>query len=201
PRTAPPDKPSPYRRMIRIFSVLAIANAIGLIASFAFGWVSKLTGARLDPESNYYIIHFLCGLFTAVCTLLVHCLIFTYFLGTGRWVKEVTIAYDLPDEPLHKTTRELKRKTFPPALFAMLFTIATSAAGAGVQLQDWTWHVHFGLAVLAIAVNFWAYAVEYRALRRNEEILAAVYVEVDCVRAERGLPSNEEALRMQGTER
>jgi hypothetical protein len=183
--------------MIRIFSVLASANAIGFIASFTFGWVSFATKSRFDPDSSTYMIHFLCGLFTAVCTLLVHCLIFTYFLGTGRWVKEVTLAYDLPDEPLHKTTRELKRKTFPPALFAMLGTIATAAAGAGVQLQDWTWHVHFGLATLAIILNGWAYVVEFRALRRNDEILAAVYVEVDRVRAERGLPSNAEALRME----
>src|SRR5262249_15685075 len=106
--------------MIRIFSVLAAVNFSGLIASFTVGWMSKLRGSRCNPDDQPFLVHFLCGLFTAITTLLVHGLIFTYFLGTGRWVKEVTLAYDLPDEPLHKTTRELKRKTFPPALFAML---------------------------------------------------------------------------------
>ena len=47
------------------------------------------------------------------------CLIFIYFLGTGRWVKEVAIGYKIPDDPLPKLTRELKRKAFPAALFAM----------------------------------------------------------------------------------
>jgi len=181
--------------MVRIFSVLAVANGIGLIASFTFGWVSKFRGALLNPDDSMFLVHFLCGLFTAVATLLVHCLIFTYFLGTGRWVREVSLAYDLPDAPLYKTTRELKRQTFPPALFAMLSTMAAAATGAGKQLQDWPWQVHFALALGAIAVNFWAYWVEWRSLRKNEGILAQVYCEVDRVRAERGLPPNEQALK------
>lgn len=183
--------------MIRIFSVLAIANGIGLTLSFTFGMISMNRGSLNDPADNTFLIHFLCGLFTAVATLLVHCMIFTYFLGTGRWVKEVTLAYDLPDAPLHKTTRELKRKTFPPALFAMLGTIATAAAGGGRQLQDWPYQIHFILAICAILLNGWAYWVEIRSLRTNERILATVYEEVERVRKERGLPSSEEALRME----
>jgi len=181
--------------MTRIFSVLAAVNFISLIASFAVGWASKLSHSRYSPDDPTFLIHFLCGLFAAIATLLVHCLIFTYFLGTGRWVKEVTLAYDMPDAPLHKTTRELKRKTFPPALFAMLGTIATSAAGAGVQLQDWSWLVHFALACVAVGLNVWAYVVEWRNLKLNEGILAATYREVDRIRSERGLPPNDVALR------
>ena len=82
--------------------------------------------SRDDPT---WMIHFYLGLFSEVGTLLVHCLIFTYFLGTGRWVKEVGLAYDLPDDPLPRLTRALKRRTFPVALAAMLVAIAT----AGVQ--------------------------------------------------------------------
>lgn len=181
--------------MIRIFSVLAVANAIGLLGSFALGWVSKSRGAMMNPDDSVFMLHFLCGLFTAVATLLVHCLIFTYFLGTGRWVREVSLAYDLPDAPLYKTTRELKRQTFPPALFAMLSTMAAAAAGAGRQLQDWPWQIHFGLAVIAILINFGAYWIEWRSLRINDGILKQVYREVDRVRAERGLPPNEQALK------
>ena len=187
--------------MIRIFSVLAIANAIGLALSFGFGLASMMRGSLTNSADQTFMVHFLCGLFTAVATLLVHCLIFTYFLGTGRWVREVSIAYDLPDSPLYKTTRTLKRKTFPPALFAMLGTIATSAAGAGRQLQDWPYQVHFVGAFVAIGLNLWAYWVEWRSLKLNEQILLDVYREVDRVRAERGLPSNEEALRMEAEAR
>src|SRR5262249_11056684 len=124
-------------RMIRIFSVLAAANALGLLLSFAFGLASMLRGGLENKSDLIFNLHFLCGLFSGVVTLLVHCMIFPYFLGTGRWVKEVTLAYDLPDAPLHKTTRELKRKTFPPALFAMLSVMAAAFAGGGRMLQGW----------------------------------------------------------------
>ena len=183
--------------MIRIFTVLAMANALGLIASFALGWVSKSNGGYRNADNDLFLAHFLCGLFAAITTLLVHCLILTYNLGTGRWVREVTVVYGLPDAPLYKATRDLKRATTPLALCAMLGTIAAAVAGAGVQLQSWNWLVHLTGACLAIGLNGWAYVVEMRGLRKTEAILRAVYAEVDRVRAERGLPTNDEALRQE----
>lgn len=180
--------------MTRIFTTLASINALALVASFLVGVVSKLRDAAAQAQDPVYLLHFSLGLFTAIMTLLVHCLIFTYFLGTGRWVKEVGLAYQLPDQPLPKLTRELKRQTFPPALIAMLVTIATAAAGAGAQLQEWPWGVHAGLAVLTLAVNGWAFRVEYRNVTTNAGIIEDVLREVDRIRAERGLPSNAEAL-------
>jgi NhaP-type Na+/H+ or K+/H+ antiporter len=181
--------------MTRIFLTLASANALALFLAFALGCWSKLTGGLHTDASSVYLLHFLVGLFTAVGTLLTHCLIFTYFLGTGRWVKEVTLAYDLPDEPWHKRTRDLKRLTFPPALAAMLVTIATAAGGAGAQMQAWPWQVHFGLALAALVINLWAFRLEYRNVTENAGILDAVFREVDRIRAEKGLPPSEEALR------
>src|SRR5436305_2548323 len=136
--------------MTRIFTLLAGVNGLLLILSFILGAISKLRDGLHHPVDPIFWYHFLAGLSAALVTLLVHCLIFTYFLGTGRWVKEVGLAYDLPDADLPRTTRELKRATFPPALFAMLITIATSAAGAGAQLQEWHWTVHFTLALLTL---------------------------------------------------
>jgi hypothetical protein len=181
--------------MTRIFLTLALTNALALGVTFALGCWSKLTAGLQDTASPAYLLHFLFGLFTAVGTLLTHCLIFTYFLGTGRWVKEVTLAYDLPDSPWHLRTRELKRTTFPPALAAMLITIATAAGGAGAQLQAWPWQVHFTLGLATLVINVWAFRLEYRHVTENAGVLEAVLREVDRVRAERGLPPNEVALR------
>src|SRR6266403_222942 len=109
--------------MTRIFPVLATLNGLMLAVGYLLGVLSKLRDGVHNPSDQTFWYHFLFGLSAAILTLLVHCLIFTYFLGTGRWVKEVKIAYDLPDEPWPKLTRELKRRTFPPALAAMLITI------------------------------------------------------------------------------
>src|SRR5436190_13445847 len=180
--------------MTRIFTTLATIDAVLLLSGFGVGVVSKL-------GFSVYLVHFWLGLSAVLVTLLVHCLIFTYFLGTGRWVKEVALAYRLPDEPLPRLTRELKRQTFPPALFAMLIAIATAAAGTAAQLGDWPWPVHAALASLTLLINLWAFAVEYRNVRTNAGVIERVLDEVDRIRAERGLPSNREALLEEGVDR
>ena len=165
-----------------------------MLASIGVGFWSFF---ERDPaaKNSIFLLHFWIGLTTAIGILLVHCLVFTYFLGTGRWVKEVTLAYDMPDVPYHKETRELKRSTFPPALLAMLVAIATAFAGAGAQLQEWTWHVHAGLAFLTLVVNLLAFRIEHRNLGRNVRVIQGVLEEVDRLRAARGLQPNAEALQ------
>jgi hypothetical protein len=181
--------------MRNLFAILAGLNLTSLAIAFGVGLFSWLTGGL---GNGRYIAHFYCGLFAVIMNLAVHSIIFIYFLGTGRWVKEVAIAYDMPDVPLPKLTRELKRKVFPAALFAMLIPIATAAAGAGVQLQHWPWFAHGSLALITILINVWAYRVEYQTICTNSGVLDDVLREVDRIRAERGLPSNAEALQQEG---
>jgi hypothetical protein len=183
--------------MNRILIHLTAFNLVALTATFAVGWLSFFRGSLLRADDNTYLLHVFLGLLAGTTTLGVHCLIFIYFLGTGRWVKEVALAYRMPDDPLPKTTRELKRKAFPPALAAMLVVIAASAAGAGRATQEWHWAIHATLAVLTLVVNVWAFFVEYRCVTINAGVIDAVMREVDRIRAERGLPSNAEALREQ----
>jgi hypothetical protein len=179
--------------MTRTFAVLAALVTLLLLATIGVGLWHFVTE---DPvrKADIFIIHFVLGLCTAIGVLLVHCIIFTYFLGTGRWVKEVTLAYRLPDAPLHKTTRELKRSTFPPALFSMLIAIAAAAAGAGAQLQAWHWSIHATLAFATLLVNLWAFGVEYRNVTTNATVILEVLAEVDRRRAAEGLNSNAAAL-------
>src|SRR5437870_8296901 len=138
--------------MTRTFAVLAVLVTLAMLATIGVGFYSFSLDRAEDPQyhNQVYIVHFYLGLATAMGILLIHCLIFTYFLGTGRWVKEVGLAFELPDTGLPRLTRELKRGTFPPALAAMLVGIATAAAGAGAQLQEWPWLVHASLAFLTL---------------------------------------------------
>ena len=106
--------------MKQILAVLAPVNWLALLTAFGVGLASQATGGLRSADGSIYLLHFTLGLFSVLFALGVHCLIFIYFLGTGRWVKEVALAYGIPDAPLPKLTRELKRRTFPPALFAML---------------------------------------------------------------------------------
>src|SRR5262249_23472326 len=151
-----------------------------------------------DPtDTVVFDLHFYVGLFAVLCTLAVHCLIFIYFLGTGRWVKEVALAYGMPDAPLPRLTRDLKRRTFPLALAAMLVTIAAAAAGRAAQILQWPWGYHLALAAATLLVNGWAFVVEYRNVAVNGGLIDLVMRDVDRIRAERGLPPNAEALRQE----
>src|SRR3989442_10644823 len=182
--------------MTRVFTVLAVVDTLLLFLSYGLGVASKFEAGVKTGHPTFWF-HFLLGLSAAMFTLLVHCLIFTYFLGTGRWVKEVKLAYDLPDAPLPRLTRDLKRRVFPPALLAMLTAIATGAAGAAAQVQVWRWEIHATLATITLLVNLWVFRLEFHCLQTNVRVLNDVMREVDRLRTERGLPTNAEALQQQ----
>jgi hypothetical protein len=183
--------------MTPILARLSAFNFFLLLVTFLAGTTSFLRGGKTNPEDPTYLLHVWLGLASVTTTLGLHCLVFIYFLGTGRWVKEVALAYKIPDDPLPKLTRDLKRRTFPPALLAMLVPIAAAAAGAGAATQRWPWPLHASLAVLVLLVNFWAFRVEIRSVTVNTALIDEVMRQVERIRAERGLPSNEEALRQQ----
>jgi hypothetical protein len=184
--------------MTRILVNLTALNLVALTATFGIGWLSFLSGGRANEADPTYTLHIYLALISVTTTLGLHCLVFIYFLGTGRWVKEVSLAYGLTDyHPLPTLTRELKRRAFPAALFAMLVPIGASAAGAGVATLTWPWLYHALLAVATLGVNVWAFFVEFDCVRRNGAVIDGTMREVDRVRAERGLPTNAEALREQ----
>lgn len=188
--------PSPKNRidMTRTFVSLALLVTLLMSAAIGVGTWSFFLKIHDRRDDGLFILHFWLGLGTALAVLLVHCIIFTYFLGTGRWVKEVSIAYRLPDDPFYKETRTLKRRAFPAALSAMLIAIATAAAGAGAQLQGWHWSFHAAGATLTLLINLWAFVVEYQTVARNALVMEAVLDEVDRRRLEQGLESNAAAL-------
>jgi hypothetical protein len=183
--------------MTKILAQLSAINFLGLLAACALGMLNWLVPAHPEWAYTVSMLHVTVSLLFAISTLLVHSLIFIYFLGTGRWVKEVALAYKLPDQPLPKLTRELKRLTFPPALAAMLVVIATAAAGMGAFMREWPWPIHATLACLTLVVNAWAFVIESRAVTVNAGVIDDVMDEVNRIRAEHGLPTNEEALHQE----
>ncbi len=183
--------------MTLILTRLSIVNLLALATTFGVGLLSWSRQSLRHPADPTYEWHFYLGLFTVLSTLALHCLVFIYFLGTGRWVKEVALAYGIPDTPLPRLTRDLKRRTFPVALLAMLVPIATAAAGAGASRGEWPWQIHLTLASITLLVNLWAFTIERRNVQINSGILDDVLREVDRIRLAAGLPSNAEELNRQ----
>jgi hypothetical protein len=182
--------------MTRLFRVVAILTIVLLLATFGSGVYSWLREGS-SSSTNVYLVHFVLGLTTALTALFVHCLALTYFLGTGRWVKEVCFAYGIPDGNYPKMTRDIKRRNTPRVIAAMLVTIAAAAAGMAAQQQAWPGWIHLTLACVSVALNLYVFWVELGNMQLNARILDAVSTEAERIRADQGLPSSEEALREQ----
>ena len=177
--------------MPRIFIGLASLNAVALLLTFAVGLFSdgrsnlEAEGSATDAQ-ELFTVHLLAGLATAVLTLLVHSMAYTYFMGTARWVHEVVVAYSLP-ESIYAQASALKSRTFLFVLVSMLLVITTAVCGAACDTGFIESTSHLTLAIAAIGFNFWSYVVEYRSIQANGSLLERVLSDVRGIRHEYGL--------------
>jgi hypothetical protein len=142
-----------------------------------------------DPEVNRRIgTHLLIGLGALTSATMVHALLFTYFMGTGRWIEETSHAYSLSDA-WYRHNQRIKYGILPGIFIGFLLLVATGALGAvadpattaslqkTVNINDSTWIVN-------IIINM----TQYFAITKNSAIVEGVLAEVRRIRLEKGLP-------------
>lgn len=183
--------------MPRIFLTLAILSTLVLIAVFLMGLGIGDPTARDAAVQRLVSYHVLAGVSGLVFTSLVHALVLTYFMGTGRWMEETITAYSLPDDRLRES-RALKYRTIPALFGAFVLLLIAGAFGSAadpashVGFDSWLGMsastVHFLSVVIALSVNLMVMLWEYAAISRNAELIAEVLAEVRRMRSERGLP-------------
>ncbi|MDB5385522.1 MAG: hypothetical protein JWM11_1168 [Planctomycetaceae bacterium] len=180
--------------MTRIFLTLAIFAALATAATFALG---MSIGDATQRESQTIVgYHLLAGLGSLIFTSLVHSVVLTYFMGTGRWLEETTTAYRLSWD-YYNETKTLKYRTIPLMMVCFLLLIATGALGAAADpasRMDFRgfWgltggQIHMTAALITWGVNLGVNVYQYQALDRNGEIIEAVMGEVRRIRSEHGL--------------
>ena len=113
--------------------------------------------------------HFLWGFFTTFLVTLGQSMTMFYFIGTGKQVKDL-VANDSMAHDFIQRTKRFKARVFPPALWAMLLTMAAMIIGGGVHTKVIPTFVHTVLAAGAlyfILVAFWReakYMIEHSVL-------------------------------------
>jgi hypothetical protein len=169
--------------MHRIFLALAVTVGTLLVATLFLGFlVPSGQGGMLHD------LHFLMGLITVLMTLLVHSIVFTYFLGTGKWVKEVVRVYQLPAW-VESQAMKNKRRLFPFEFACMMLIGATAWLGAAADTRrdlnatyaQW----HLGVAAATLAFNLGAFAVEYASIVAQARLLLEVKDQADRLREAR----------------
>ncbi len=183
--------------MKRIFLTLASVSTLLLCISLLLGL--QIGDARtVDPAVQQTVTrHMLTALAALVFAALVHALVLTYFMGTGRWMEETCGAYHLPQDWREECNR-LKYRSLPGMVTCIVLLVLTGAFGAAsdpaspVQFQGWFGlsgaTVHFLIASATLIANMYVNVLEFQALNRNSELVDEVLAEVRRMRTERGLP-------------
>jgi hypothetical protein len=96
-----------------------------------------------------------------------------YFIGTGKQVKDLVANYSEGKEFINRTKR-FKARAFPPATWAILFTMATMILGGGVDTRVLPSLVHSGLATIALYYNLVAFVKEAKCMIEHNMLMEEV---------------------------
>jgi hypothetical protein len=153
--------------MVPLFLGLTLANLICLITAAVMGYVTALSNPILGQW------HMLAGVLSAMVCVAVHCIVFTYFIATAKWVQHAVEVKRL-DPHLTAPTRSFKAQAFPAALSAMAMVFLTAVLGAAVDNYGLSRSWHHALAISAIAANLAAALIEFAAIRRNAHLIDGI---------------------------
>ena len=182
--------------MTRIFLPLASLSTVTLIIAMVLGLSiddPKVATSAVQAGVQY---HFLTALAALCFATLVHAIVLTYFMGTGRWIEETSNAYKLP-ATFFQRNQSIKYRTIPAMVGAFVLLLMTGALGAAADpaapLKFGGWFnltpdkLHLTGAILAVVANIAVNYMEFLALERNGDIVDEVLVEVKRIRVEKGL--------------
>ncbi len=156
--------------MIPLFIGLSLANLMCLCVAAWLGY------------THHRSMHVLAGALATLACCGVHCVVFTYFIATAKWVQHAVLVKRL-DPALALPTRSFKMQAFPAALLAMgsVFLAAVLGAARDNEMISPRWH--WIPALVAIGVNVAVIFIEYRAIARNGLLIDSILAKVATIDA------------------
>lgn len=131
--------------------------------------ISVYLGFTMEGRANLQQ-HILFGLFATFLVTLAQSMTMFYFIGTGKQVKDLVISHSIT-EGFVQRTKVFKARVFPPALWAMLFTMATMILGGGVHTKMIPSWVHLTLAGAALFFNLQAFVREAKYMIEHSVLM------------------------------
>jgi hypothetical protein len=156
--------------VIPLFIGISLVNLICLGTAAALGY-GAIGGSQ--PRS----MHVLAGTLATLVCCGVHCIVFTYFIATAKWVQHAVLVKRL-DPRLALPTQSFKMQAFPAALLAMAVVFATAILGAARDNYATPVLWHHVAAIAALTVNAIVAAVEYRAIARNGSLIDSILARI-----------------------
>jgi hypothetical protein len=169
--------------MNRHFLVMAVMGGSLLVADFVIGLFA--TGDLHGPGAIARGVHLLFSLVTVVVLLGIHSIVYTYFIATGKWAKEVVAAYQLP-EWINAQAKKNKRRAFRFIMWSMTAIAVAAWLGAAADTRGSSYSLwHLGFAALAVAFNLGSFVVEYGVIVAHVRLLTELKDQADRLREER----------------
>jgi hypothetical protein len=173
--------------MIRYFLVMAVTGGSLLLADFAIGLFA--TGDAHGPGAIARGVHILFSLATVVALLGIHSIVYTYFVATGKWAKEVVAAYQMPDW-INAQAKKNKRRAFRFIMWSMTAIAVAAWLGAAADTRGESYSLwHLGSALFAVAFNLGSFVVEYAVIVAHVRLLSELKERADRLREERYGPA------------
>jgi hypothetical protein len=158
--------------MHRIF----LGTAVWIVAIFAAEFTVGVLVAHVGgPETRQALFtwHMLGGVFLATMVCVIHVMTMFHFIGSGKEIKEAVEVLG-GDADVIKRLRVFKMRTSGMATLAPLVTGAAVILGGGAHQGVMPGWIHWGLALLALAVNLVAFPIEYRTLKANLDLIQEI---------------------------
>ncbi len=159
--------------MQRILLALVIGYVIVIAAAAVLGFRAH--------DARFFPAHFGIGLFTTLYTCLVYCILLTYFVITGKLVKQAVLNGHL-DEDLIKQSQRPKGVIVFLTAAAVGITLFAAVLGAWANVggeQDTVRGTYHMIAeMLAVAANLAAFVMCYHLVHKNGPFLERVLSQV-----------------------
>ena len=152
-------------------TVLALA---GFLVTSVQGFIVASHLLQATPAAKLLVTkHVAFAIPTMLLSLFSQSMVIFFFIGTGRLVKDEIAGYPEADRrAVLAVLRDLKRRTSPPATFALLCAITVFVLGAAAHTKALPSWVHLAAALAAVATHFWALGAEWTAFIENGRLMA-----------------------------
>jgi hypothetical protein len=154
---------------------VAIALLSGTLLAIAGFLLTSVQGFVVAGHPDRLLVtrHVAYAIPTVLLSLFSQSMVLFFFIGTGRLVKDETRGLaDAERNTILRALSGFKRRTSPPATFALLSAIGVFVLGGAVHtraLPSWT---HLAASLTAVAVHLWALAAEWGAFIENGKLMA-----------------------------
>jgi len=154
--------------MPTVFASVSITLLLFFIATIVMAY------AQFLPTG----LHMLWGFFVALLIVLLQCLVFGFFIGSGKSIKRVVEENGLSRDWIQKT-KDYKNQSYPMLMLAIVVSVAAAAVGGGVSTGSVPLWTHEALVWAALGVNLYSLWISYKVVvenvgaihRINDEIL------------------------------